>query len=38
MFNIKKPLFAMECLARVISGVFKAGVVDVKSDYRSLDT
>ena len=28
----------MECLAHIIYGVCKAGVVDVQSEYGSLDT
>ena len=37
MFTPKKILFEMECLAHVIDGACKAGVVDVQSEDMLLD-
>ena len=33
VFTPNKPLFAMECLAHVVSGTCKAGAVDVQYEY-----
>ena len=38
MFSPKKPLLKLEWLAHEIAGAYKSGVVDVKYEYRSLDT
>ena len=38
VFSPKKNIFAMECLAHVISGECKAGVVDVQSEDGFPDT
>ena len=38
VFDLRKPMFVMECISQVLVNACKAGVMDVKSYYGQVDT